>query len=359
MLSAILFAYIALQSPWNGNSPGSAPQGPQTPPAEASRRPAEAFKKEVARMLAEADSSDSVRLLQIGRVALGAGLRDEAFTAFDRAIAANLEAARLDEVLQPLAADEMSALKGSVLSVRAQQHFAAFAKHAQSPSRLAYARLALRAMPRQELLVEIDHAIVAPDARTRAAATEILGSFQTDRSPEPLVRRAYLDRDPGVRRIAAAALASRNDAKITNRFMNALIEPSFVVRLHSIEALGEFRKLETVPALLKRWNQLLQAGAGAYAPQAYFFAGDQQAYVSGYNVEVAQASAIAEPVVSTLQSGVVLDVRILSTSIERQMTIEKQTIQNALAKIAGSDLGNNPAAWSKWYQTKAAPVPTK
>ena len=42
---------------------------------------------------------------------------------------------------------------------------------------------------------------------------------------------------------------------------------------------------------------LHQAGSASYAPRAFFFAGTQQAYASDYNVEVAQASAIADPVV--------------------------------------------------------------
>jgi hypothetical protein len=34
------------------------------------------------------------------------------------------------------------------------------------------------------------------------------------------------------------------------------------------------------------------------------------------------------------------------------VTLEKQAAHDALVKIAGADLGNDPKAWARWYNDK-------
>ncbi|MFN0207717.1 MAG: HEAT repeat domain-containing protein [Planctomycetota bacterium] len=358
MLTASLLSFVLANTVSIGTAPAAKSIAGAIETKASDEKAATAImKKEVDRLLSECEPGDATRFIQIAKLAAKNGLREGVFTALDRALAAGADAEKVNEILRPLASSEIDALKGSVLSVRAQSLFSSVAKNTTSPANIAYARLALLSMPAAELKRECEFAIVAADARTRLLATDLLGTLGKDIKPEPLVRRIFFDKDPSVRKTASAALASRDDAKITNRFVNALAEPSYFVRMHSAEALGEFKKMEAVPALIKRWNAIVQAGSNVYAPRAYMYIGNQQAYVAGYNVEVAQASAIAEPEISTLMDGVVLDVRILSTSVERQMTLEKKVIQNALAKIAGADHGENPGAWAAWFKNKSAPAP--
>jgi HEAT repeat protein len=189
-------------------------------------------------------------------------------------------------------------------------------------------------------------------------ACQVLQRLPRESMLPEMIARVQRDPDALVRDTAARALAGAGDARAVATVASGLSSPSTLTRVHSAEALGTLGALgtigalEAVPALVNRLAALRQAASGIVAPRAYFFAGTQQAYVSDYNVEVAQASAIAEPVISVLQDGVVLDVRVLGVQRERAIVLETRVIRNALARISGSDLGADPHTWADWYRSR-------
>lgn len=332
------------------------PHGDDTKSAQ--RSLAVEYKKEVQTLINECPATDGARFLQIARVANDRGLREECFDALTRARAANVDDQKLQDYLKSLATQELEGVKGAALSLKAQQLFSTIgnlnAKDPKDSIRALYTKTVLQQFPSAALQTELEHAIVSSKPAVREAAANLYQNI-TAGNGEALIRRIYNDPIPDVRRAASQSIASRNDTKIAGRLATALGELSPMIRIHAAEALGEIRKIEAVPALIKRWEKVIQAGSGGPVTyRGYFYSGNQQAYVSGYKVEVAQASAIAEPEISTLMDGVVLDVRVISTTTQQIMTAEKKTIQNALAKIAGSNLGDDPKAWSRWYKDQIA-----
>jgi hypothetical protein len=304
---------------------------------------------EIQKLLAETRGTDTFRLLQIAGLASQYGLKRETLDACDRALDAKAEAARVEPLLRPFAEKEFADVTGSRRATHAQKLLNAMGPKSTRADAI-YTRLALGGLTNDERIHELEHALNSPVAATRRFATEMWGQVAPNDRLELLVKRTLCDKDDSVRDTASKVLATRPDPKITARFSKYLNETSPSVRIRSAEALGNLGQLDAVPSLIRELVMLHQAGSASYAPRAFFFAGTQQAYVSDYNVEVAQASAIADPVVDTLQSGVCLDVRVLGVQVEKVITMEKRAAQNALAKIAGKDLGSDPKAWAQWYQ---------
>ncbi|MBI3819701.1 MAG: HEAT repeat domain-containing protein [Planctomycetes bacterium] len=312
-------------------------------------------------MLKNCDSGNGRRLLQIADLAAQYQIKDLCLEALSRASAANVDAAKIVASMAPVAAAELDGLAGAALSLKAQQTFSSIANLEKEAPDLAmkerYAKVLLSQIPAPALAIELEHAIVSPKAPVRRLASELYTSLGLKADTGPLVRRVYYDADPGVRQAAAKSIAVRNDSKSAGRISAGLKEQSPIFRMHTAEALGEMGRIESVPELIKHWNALVQAGSsGAYAPRAYFFSGTVQSYVAGYDVEVAQAAAIAHPIVSTLQSGVVLDVRVIGAHSDQGLAIEKGVVHDALVKIAKADFGNQPKAWADWYQNTVKPA---
>jgi hypothetical protein len=311
---------------------------------------ADAHRAEIQRMLTETRATDAFRLVQIGGLAAKEGLTDEMFQALDLALAANADREKVDAVLAPAADKELSNLTGSRRATRCQEILkSAGAK--PSASRTMFASRALSTLTPEELTRELGYALSSPSPTTRKLAVEIWGASAPAAKWDTLYKRSLVDGSPEVRDTASKALAKNVNDSMLNKFARGLGEKSPTIRVRSAEALGNLGQLASVPALVKHLH-MLQAAGTSYAPRAFFSSEVQQAYVSDYNVEVAQASAIAEPVVSTLQSGAVLDVRVLGADFERVVTLEKQAAHDALVKIAGADLGNDPKAWARWYNDK-------
>ena len=115
--------------------------------------------------------------------------------------------------------------------------------------------------------------------------------------------------------------------------------PSIVV--NAAAALGQLGDAHAVVWLVTR---LVSHGS---SPGANFSQLSQQAYVQDFDVEVAQTSFIADPVIGTLQEGVVQDVKVLDLTIEK--TFVEMRLVKTIASLAKADLGTSAqvAAWWK------------
>jgi hypothetical protein len=337
---------------------GAAPaaQGGAQQKAPANARDAnEAKRAEMRAMLAETRSTDTYRLTQIAQLAAKQGFLEEALSACDLALASKGDRERIEEILAPLAEKEFAEVTGARRSTHTQELLNAVGRK-PTPAREMFTSHAFQSLEQQEFNTEIGRALVSPTPAVRRFAVELWGSRAPVNKLDSLFQRTMCDTNSDVRDAASKALATRATPEMTQKFVRSLGEKSPSLRIHSAEALGNLGKPEAMLPLIKHLNMLQQAGT-SYAPRAFFSSCVEQAYVADYNVEVAQASAIAEPVVSTLQSGVVLDVRVLGAEFERVVTLEKNATREALAKIAGVDMGADPKAWAKWLkerQEKAA-----
>jgi len=318
-----------------------------------------ALREQCVQLLSQLREKDGFRAIQIAKMAERALLREECLEASERALVAGAEVRTVDDLLGKLLASELGPLSGSVRSTRLTRLIQEASAEKAPTVAVRYARLALAATPEGERSAEIDRALRSKSAAVRRMALELRAEqpARDSRALEPFYRYALYDGDPAVREVATTKLKGADDLRSLQRFTSALWEKSTILRFHSAEALGALGRIEAVPALVNRMSGLQQAAAGGAGghPTASLFIGEQRAYVADYNVEVAQASAIAEPVISVLQSGVVLDARVMSVQWQKVIGQEVAVVRGALARLAGRDLGDDPKTWMAWFQSQQKP----
>jgi hypothetical protein len=74
----------------------------------------------------------------------------------------------------------------------------------------------------------------------------------------------------------------------------------------------------------------------------------QQSYIRDFDVEVAQAAMIANPVVGVIQSGTVLDVTVMAVTTNRNVIVD--SYRDAIREISGDDPGPDPEKWKEWLE---------
>lgn len=177
----------------------------------------------------------------------------------------------------------------------------------------------------------------------RDLALSTWAQWQGPRSGELLRRFAMLDRNEGTRDHAARLIGHLNDPSQVSGLVAWLDHDHAEIRMRAASALGHTGYPAAVPALVAA----LGSGGSSSAsrvPHANIFVGSQTAYVQDFDVEVANRSSIADPVVNVLPSGVVLDAGVVSISIHRQRTV----YQKALGRITGHRPGKTGKAWTRW-----------
>ncbi|MFQ5749636.1 MAG: hypothetical protein ACE5H3_09295 [Planctomycetota bacterium] len=183
-------------------------------------------------------------------------------------------------------------------------------------------------------------------ALRRAAAAAALRQKERDLRL-PLLQTSLEDPQEPVRLAGARALAGIDPAEALGRWTLALWrdrrEPP---RLRSAGYLGRFGNEKTVDALMVP----LAASSNGRSPGAFIFAGRQVSIVRDFDVEVAQAAAIADPVVDVLSEGSVLQVRVLSVRIT-------QSIVRSLERLTGAHPGPRASDWVRWYETRRKGAP--
>lgn len=165
-----------------------------------------------------------------------------------------------------------------------------------------------------------------------------------------LLRRCALDTSRPVRESAALALRATAEPGIITPLVKALGSESRAVRTNAAESLGVVGFNAAVPALVTHFANLPQSGGGALAPStANIYIGLQFAYVGDFDVEIAQAASIADPIVTVGDSGVVLDARIGGISGYTYST-EYRVVHSTLQRLTGANPGSSPTDWERWYQ---------
>ncbi len=183
-----------------------------------------------------------------------------------------------------------------------------------------------------------------PEPKVRAWAAGELGRLGDESALRPLWSVAARDRSDDVRHAAVASLASFGRPDVAFPLVKALWSEHPSIVANAAAALGQLGDAHAVVWLVTR---LVSHGA---SPGANFSQLTQQAYIQDFDVEVAQTSFIADPVIGTVQEGVVQDVKVLDLTIEK--TFVEMRLVKTIASLAKADLHDaaQVAAWWKEHR---------
>lgn len=190
--------------------------------------------------------------------------------------------------------------------------------------------------------------LTASSPREREVSALGLRRLYPGQEVRGLSRCAVLDGSENVREEAALALRDAKDSAVVGSIIGALGSRYGAVRANAVEALGAMGYPEAVQPLVEYMGSVAQS-SGYNPPHSYIFVGRQQAYIMDYDVEVAQFSAAADPIIGTLQEGAVLDARVLG-SWEVDTVIETSRAARALSKLTGAEPGRRLADWQAWWR---------
>jgi len=204
---------------------------------------------------------------------------------------------------------------------------------------------------RRRMAIEDDRFKLAPLARSlrcnppalRVYAAEELARLDDPLAVPALLKRAIHDPDESVRGAVVDALREINEPSTVHPLGRALDSRYADVRVRAAEALGRLGDEVGAAYLIKKW----EARSGNF-PRVYFSTVRQISYIQDFDVEVAQTSFIADPVVGVLQEGVVQAMKVLATE-QTFSTLERVAYQDALGNLSGQELGGDVRAWRRWW----------
>jgi len=183
--------------------------------------------------------------------------------------------------------------------------------------------------------------LVYPDPNVRRYACRELEREGDESALRTLIAVAVRDAHPSVRDAAVKAAATFGNDDVAIPLVRALgsEHPALVANAaRSLAMLGDVR---AVGYLIKR---IVSHGS---SPGAYFALETMTAYIRDFDVEVAQTSFIADPIIGTVQEGAVQDVKVLDVTIER--TIVEQILIQSFNRLAHANTKSvdDVKAWAK------------
>ncbi|MFN0243448.1 MAG: HEAT repeat domain-containing protein [Planctomycetota bacterium] len=209
------------------------------------------------------------------------------------------------------------------------------------------------------LRAALSHELVSQISGRRSFAALALRRIFPGEEIRPLLVRAVLDPSDEVRESASHALRTANEPGVIVPIVRVLAESeSPTSRIHAAEALGRMGYAAAVEPLMSRLYAAAAptpsaSGGGARAPRSHIFVGRQLAYVQDFDVEVAQSSAIGDPVVNTALEGAVLDVAVRGVE-QVSVAVEQATIRKSLGRLTGAAPGNTSRDWMRWWKANEA-----
>ncbi len=178
-------------------------------------------------------------------------------------------------------------------------------------------------------------------------------------------RTAILDGRKSVRQAAIDVARENQRGLHTIRYLApGLDHGNGKFRIRTAEAFGRLKDPAALPLLVAAGPSagaaLRRNGLPGGATRAHMAVVNQQSYVRDFDVEVAQAAMIANPIVGVIQSGTVLDVTVMAVTTHRYVILD--SYRDAIREISGEDPGDDPEKWKEWLEkqrqakTKAKPT---
>jgi len=185
----------------------------------------------------------------------------------------------------------------------------------------------------------------------RFFALRVCRTLKPKKALEVLVKTALFDRCDEARSLALDALCEYDDKNIVNPFVSALKLDFNRYRLNALDGLERLQDRRVSGVLIAGLAPANSAASDGVrdGTRAHVFVGNQRAAVTGFDTQIAASAAIASPVISTLQDGVVLDVKIYGVAIYSFTKAERKRIGGVLADLNSVDYGTDVGLWKTWW----------
>ncbi len=318
----------------------------------------------------ELEPDDLARRCALVEWMMREGLREEAFGELDQILGIDPDQAR---ALELLARWEPGVLLpgvprgGSPLDAEARKRLLELGTVATPSVREIAIRCLQRRCDAPVLRTTLAEALLAPSHGLRGFAALALRRTLPGEELPALTSRSILDGSREVRAEACRALRDVGQEGVILPALRALESEYPQVAANAAEALGMMGFPAAVQPLMSRLAALGAAspGVAAASPAANIFIGRQIAYVADFDVEIAQAASIADPVVRVQGEGTVLDVRV--HGIHWQRVVLGGSIRRSLEQLTGEKPGSTDRAWLKWWkenehewarESRPAPAPS-
>lgn len=190
---------------------------------------------------------------------------------------------------------------------------------------------------------DLGRAFESKDAELRRAACRLAAHQLEIGMQRRMSKLSLTDASNHVRPAAAQALMELDEERALGRWAAELwTARKDSQRKQAAQHLGNFghNRADVVKSLIYALGASQQQ-----APGRYVFFGRQVSVVTDFDVEVAQGSFIADPHISVITDGTVLQVRVISNSLGRSIT-------QALQHLTDADFGTDREAWLRWYEAK-------
>ncbi len=208
-------------------------------------------------------------------------------------------------------------------------------------------RMAVKALDGIEDRYKVEpmsYALRYPAENVRVFVAGELGRIKDQRALRPLIYRSLVDPSEPVRNATLAAVVNFGDPNTVAPYIKALGSPNQSVRINAAKAVGELGDIRGVEYLVYH----LSAHGGGVGTRSHIYLANQLSFIQDFDVEVAQTAFIADPIVGIIQEGMVLDVKVISTSREADI-LERRVIRHSLKKLTSEDFGEDATAWAKWW----------
>ena len=207
------------------------------------------------------------------------------------------------------------------------------------------AHLAL-AQTDDKLLLEAALALLfESDPKVRIAAVRILAALGDESGLRPLIFVGARDKDAAVRREAVLGAASFGHDDTAIPYTRALGSENLRLAANAAEALALLGDQRAAGYVVKR----MRSNGSSTRNMVAFL--NQVSYVRDYDVEIAQASNIANPDVATINEGVVLDVKVLGASYTK--TWIEPLLVKSFNEIVGENLRSKREVEAWWAENGA------
>lgn len=201
---------------------------------------------------------------------------------------------------------------------------------------------------RVDLRRVIEVELTAPQYRRRQFAAFAARRLYPGEMRKRLATRSILDGWEAVREEASSALRDAEDVSVIGSALYALGSGNVNVRANAAAALGSMGYEAAVQPLMNHLAAAVQNSGGApTGTRANLLVGLQTAYVMDFDVEIAQAASIADPIIGIQASGVIFDVR---TTVQISRVVELRTVMHSLRRLTGQNIPDSAERWQAWWE---------
>ncbi|MEK7447920.1 MAG: HEAT repeat domain-containing protein, partial [Planctomycetota bacterium] len=191
----------------------------------------------------------------------------------------------------------------------------------------------------------IDTLVNSSHQEAKLYATSELGQITDPRSAYPLVNTTLYDKSLKIRTEALNSLKQLKPARAENFFIRNLDNESPLIRSRAVAGIQQVGSPKAAGVLIKKLI-MTYTGFG----RGHIYIGDQFSYIKDYDIIIAvPPSAMVDPIVATVNEGIVLDVDVIRVDVEITIETERTVIGRALNQLTGQDFGPDANKWAAWW----------